>query len=189
MVLASLAVCWQLCRVTARSAARYPHHQLCLGWSFEPSHPRHPLGLAGLGAWSRVLEAPTMAAQQGKQLSGSHQSVVVWCQCYSAMGTAALFTPRLYPVLGCQPVEAVPALHTHSEGSLLPSPCRIAGAARDGTISSAGQHLCLCRPLWCHCTSQHISWWVNNTQPEPQCVLSAQTICSHCCTQCPSSLL
>lgn len=58
-----------------------------------------------------------------------------WCgglgsQCHTAAGAAALFTPKAWarhPALGYQPVEAAPALHTHSGGSLPPSPCRLAG--------------------------------------------------------------
>lgn len=81
------------------------------------------------------------------------------------MGAAAPFTPRLWarhPVLGYQPVEAVPALHTHSEGSLPPSPCRL--------TSSAGQHLCLSQAVLVllHISAHQL---VGGQQPaKPQCV-------------------
>lgn len=65
-------------------------------------------------------------------------------------------------------------------------------AAKDGTTSSAGQHLCPSQAVLglLHISAHQLV--VNNTQSEklsePQCVLSAQTIC-HCCTHCPCSLL
>lgn len=143
----------------------------------------------GAGFW-KLWTAPTMAAQHGKQLSDSYQSVVGGEVSATAVGTAALFAPRLWarhPVLGYQPVEAAPALHTHSEESLPPSPCRLAGLpgmAPQPLLGSTSASPRLCR---CYCTFQHVSRWVNNIQPEPQCVLYTQTICSHCCRQCPSS--
>lgn len=101
----------------------------------------------GAGFW-KLWTAPTMAVQQGKQLSGSYQSVVVWWAGESVPHSRGCSSPVHPQGLGQASCPWLPACggcpsSAHPLWGVLASlSMQASRAARDGT-TSAGQHLCL----------------------------------------------
>lgn len=146
------------------------------------SHPGHPLGLAECWTWSGLLEALGSShwdSPARKQLSGNHNTMPVWWAgaippWVQVMEGAQQPCPPLCHVLGTLPLAAHPgglpqpwdsASFCHLPPSAPPQLAELPGMALHPLRGSAAAFP---RPRWHCCTSRCISWWVNNTQPEPQ---------------------
>lgn len=168
------------------------------------SHPGHPLGLAELRTWSRVLEA-LGSSHHGTSHHGSCLAAANPCGCRAvgrcrptvgagrstAVSSAPGPRPGAMPLAACLGGGPPQAWVATVGGPCLPLPTasfRPIGAgraARGGPASSPGQCLCLSR---C-CTSRCISRSVNNTQQEPQRVVgTALTAAMPACTR-PAEML
>lgn len=121
-----------------------PVHASVVGWC-------HPAMGAGAGGSTAVLSAPCWAPYPTLGL---------------VLGTLSTPVPCAgHPILGCLPRPWDSASFCHLPPSAPPQLAELPGMAPHPPPGSASAFP---RPHWCYCTSRCISWWVNNTQPQPQ---------------------